>query len=74
MTRKHAVNAKNGSHFHHVTLKNSDGTPVRVRVTGVCKTWKRDTDRFQLPVKYGFKDCFYITEENCKNWRVGYGS
>lgn len=46
------------SHFHHVTAKNSDGTPVRCRANGTCKTWKTRPDDFRLPVKYGIKECF----------------
>lgn len=46
----------------HKTLKNKDGTPVRCRVNGKCKTWKRRPHDFRLPVKYGLKQCFYITQ------------
>lgn len=31
---------------------------------GKCKTWKRDTTRFQLPIKYGLYSYGYITNEN----------
>lgn len=34
-----------------------------VRVTGKCKTWVRQPDRFRLPVKHGLYDSTYITEE-----------
>jgi len=54
--------------LHHVTLKNEDGTPVRCKVNGKCKTWKRSPERFQLPVKHGLYDYFYITPENASGW------
>jgi len=54
--------------FQHVTLKNADGTPLRCRVNGKCKTWKTRPNDFRLPVKYGLKECFYITPENAREW------
>lgn len=47
--------------FWHMTLKNADGTPIRCRVNGKCKTWKRTPNLFKLPVKHGMRDSFYIT-------------
>ena len=32
----------------------------RVRRNGMTKLWKRDTDRFRIPCKIGFKECFSI--------------
>lgn len=55
-----AVNARPGTIFYHVRLKNADGTPLRARVNGKCKTWKREPERFTLPMKHGLKQCFYI--------------
>lgn len=57
-----------GDILHHVSLTNSDGTPTRARVNGKMKTWKRDPNRFQLPMKHGFYTCFYITAENAHEW------
>lgn len=57
--------------FHHVRLKNADGTAVRCRVNGVCKVWKTRPNEFRLPVKHGLKDCFYITESNANDWIGG---
>lgn len=37
---------------------------VRVRPSGRCQTWKRDTARFRLPVKYGMYESSEITQEN----------
>jgi hypothetical protein len=54
--------------LHHTRLTNRDGTPVRCRVNGRCKTWKTRPDDFRLPVKYGLKECFYITPSNAHEW------
>lgn len=56
--------------LHHVSDKNADGTPIRCRVNGKIKTWKTRPGQFQLPVKYGLRTCFYITEDNAKDWRL----
>lgn len=69
-----ACSAKYGDNFHHKDLKNSDGTPLRVRVTGKCKIWKTRPFEFRLPVKYGLYQSGYITHDNCDEWLEGYGS
>lgn len=57
--------------FYHSFLKMADGkSPVRCRRNGMTKTWKRNKKRFQIPVKAGLKDCFYITEENAHEWNI----
>jgi hypothetical protein len=67
ITKEQAMTAKL---FHHVSEKNSDGTPLRVRRNGKTQTWKRDTERFLIPVKYGYKRCLYITNETAPRWEV----
>jgi hypothetical protein len=54
--------------FEHVTLKNSDGSPLRCRRTGKTKLWKTRPHDFKIPVKYGLYDSFYITEKNSNEW------
>lgn len=73
LSKQDCVNATYRQEFHHVDEKNSDGTPVRCRVNGACKTWKTRPDEFRLPVKYGLKTCFYITESNADEWNLGRG-
>lgn len=70
ITMKQAVAAHYRQEFHHVKVKNADGTPARCRVNGKCKTWKTRPNEFQLPVKYGLRDCFYITPINSKDWQA----
>lgn len=59
-----------GQNLHHYKEKNSDGTPLRCRVNGKCKTWKTRPEDFQLPVKYGLRTCFYITPANANEWTL----
>lgn len=68
ITRQQAIDLNYRHELWHVSLKNADGTPVRCRVNGVCKTWKTRPTEFRLPVKYGLKECFYITEDNAHEW------
>lgn len=68
ITKEHAENSYYREEFYHTSLKNADGTPVRCRVNGKCKTWKTRPTEFRLPVKYGLRDCFYITPANAEEW------
>ena len=54
--------------FYHVRLRNADGTALRCRANGRCKTWKTRPDDFQVPVKYGLKQCFYLNPRNAADW------
>jgi hypothetical protein len=66
MTKNDAVKATGT--LYHAFLTNRDGSALRCRVNGRCKTWKTRPQRFRLPVKYGLKTCFYITPENAHEW------
>jgi len=68
MNKAIATAASYGQVFHHKTLKNADGSPLRARVSGKCKTWKTRPLEFKLPMKHGLKQCFYITEQNAHEW------
>ena len=70
VTKAQAVALTYGSILHHAYKRNRDGTPMRVRVTGKCKTWKTRTDEFKLPVMYGLYESGYVTHENCGEWYV----
>lgn len=52
----------------HITAKNADGTPLRCRSNGGCKTWKTRPDDFKLPVKYGMYEYDYITPALARSW------
>ena len=51
----------------NVNYKNST-VPVRVRKNGAVKLWKRQPDKFRVPVKYGLYDYFYIDNDNAAEW------
>lgn len=71
ITKDIATNLKHGTELRHVTLKNADKiSAVRCRVNGQCKTWKTKPAEFQLPVKHGLKQCFYITPANADQWET----
>lgn len=65
VTKEEAMNCHT---FYHYKLKNADGTAIRCRANGKCKTWKTRPEEFELPVKYGLRECFYITQETCVDW------
>jgi hypothetical protein len=41
---------------------------TEVRVNGSCQTWKRDPQRFRLPVKYGLYESSAIEHTNAADW------
>jgi hypothetical protein len=70
ITKEQALTLRHGQILRHLTAKNADGTPLRARVTGKCKTWVTRPEEFQLPVKYGLRDCFYITDDTAHAWEI----
>lgn len=56
--------------FYHKTLryKSNPAAPLECRANGKCQTWKTRPADFKLPVKYGLKECFYITPETAHEW------
>ena len=63
-------NAMTAKRFEHISLKNADNTPTRCKRNGKTKTWKTRPNEFKIPVKYGLRTCFYITQDNCHEWNV----
>lgn len=62
-----------GQELHHTTLKNADGKPMRFRVAGAVKTWKRDETRIRIPIKRGLYETGYLTNgnwESGRNWNL----
>jgi hypothetical protein len=68
INKQQAVDAKHGDIFYHRSQRNADGTPLRARVSGVCKTWVKQPEKFKLPMKHGLRACFYITEDDTLDW------
>lgn len=56
--------------FHHVRLRNADGTPLRARRNGRTQTWKTRPGKFRVPCKIEFYDCHDITHEAVADWEV----
>lgn len=48
--------------FSSTPFRTRNGTVAECRVSGNLKTWKRDPNRFRLPVKYGFYQSSAIVE------------
>jgi len=63
ITLEQAKNLNHGTILYHVEQRNADGTPVRWRVNGKPKTWKTRPDEVKVPVKHGFRDYDYLTED-----------
>jgi len=74
MNLSQAKKLKSGDLLYSKKHINADGSPMRARVTGAVKTWKRDPSRVKVPMKHGLKNCFYLTEpddlrnENYQDW------
>ena len=64
ITLKQAKKLTKDNVLHHVDLKNADGTPMRWRVNGKVKTWKRSPERVKIPVKHGLYDYDYVDENH----------
>lgn len=68
ITKEIAVSLKHGNILHHVSKTNSDGSPMRVRVSGKVQTWKTRPDHFKIPVKYGLYESGYVDNMNNCNY------
>ena len=55
--------------LEHVKLTNADGTPMRFRVNGMVKTWKRDVNRIRVPLKHGLYDTGYLVNNTFEGGR-----
>lgn len=67
ITKEQAMTERN---FEHTTVKNADGSALRCRANGKCKTWKTRPNEFKLPVKHGLFNYFYIDQDNAEEWEV----
>lgn len=70
MTKQDLQDLHIGQILHHTRATNADGSPLRCRINGRLKLWKTRPDDFRLPVKYGLKQCFYITPDNIDEWQI----
>jgi len=71
MTLNEAKALQNGAMIHHVTKKNSNGSPMRAKVTSV-KVWKNRPDNVEVRVKHGLYD--YATFDQTELDQIERGS
>ena len=55
--------------LEHITATNADGTPMRFRVNGAVKTWKRDKYRIRVPLKRGLYETGYLVNKSSEGGR-----
>jgi hypothetical protein len=72
ITLKQAKNLTYGDELYHVNLKNADGSPMRFRVSGKVKTWKRDETRIRVPLKHGLYDYGYLVNDTIEGGRFSF--
>lgn len=70
MTFDEAKQLRQGQIIYHVSLKNADKSALRARVNGQVKLWKTRPNEIQVPMKHGLRDCFYLTQDNLKDWSL----
>ena len=63
ITLKQAKSLTWNDTLEHVKLTNADGTPMRFRISGAVKTWKRDLERIKVPLKHGLYDNGYLVND-----------
>lgn len=68
LCRENVEELSPGKILHHISAKNADGTPLRGRVNGKVQLWKTRPLEFRVPMKYGLRTCFYVTDGNAKEW------
>jgi len=67
---KHIPHLKHGMILEHKTLKNADGTPMRVKVTGMPQAFKRDPMNARIPIKHGLRNHGTLDRTNVYEWRL----
>jgi len=51
------------------TPRNATATITETwRANGQLKTWKTRPDDFKLPIKYGLRECWYLTNDNAHSF------
>lgn len=63
MNINEAKNLKVGQLVYHRTKRNSDGSPMKAKVTSV-KTWKRSPERIEVGLKRGLYDYAKFNESD----------
>lgn len=53
LTLEQALQLQHGQTLYQLDAFNSDGSYRRWRVSGKVRTWKRDKNRVEIPIKHG---------------------
>lgn len=74
VTKEQALTA-HAFHYGECTKQEGPRGGVRVKVeswrrNGQTKTWKREPERFSVPIKFGLKSCAYLTEGNASHFHT----
>lgn len=59
-----------GTPHRELRVQGKAGHWYRVRASGRLRTWKRDPERVELPVKYGLYESLTLTSYDFKSGRV----
>lgn len=59
-----------GSEIHANDYFNSNGTCQRFRLNGKVRTWKRDLNRIEIPVKRGLYQYYTITNRELDQFHL----
>jgi hypothetical protein len=70
MTLAEAAALRHGQTVYHCSKRNADGTPMRARVMGRVKLWKRNPARIEVPMKHGMYDPFRLNEGQLSSWSL----
>ena len=70
VTLNEAKNLRYGQIIYAINDFNADKTPMRFRVNGKVKTWKRDANRVSVPLKRGLYGYGYLTEYNLEEFSL----
>ena len=62
ITLEQAKNLKVGDIVYHRNVLTKRGEPIKWRVSGQVKTWKKNAFRVKVPVKHGLYDFGYIEQ------------
>lgn len=62
ITLEQAKNLHYGQHVWVNDRFNANGTPMKAKINGGPKTWKRQPERVQIPFKHGLYDYGYLDE------------
>lgn len=70
MNLEQAKQLRYGQHLVHKTRVNKSGNPLRVKVNGKPRTWKRQPEKIEVPVKYGLYEYATLNQDDLLQWEL----